>query len=68
MFWRVISYAAYVPGALRWLRFNANQQSGSSYVLFLLKHKSEEVYCMHKASFISSSIVWLACCRILVPL
>ena len=40
----------------------------NSYPLSLLKHESAGVDCMHKASFITSSMVWLACCKILVPL
>ena len=49
-------------------RFNANQQSGSSYPPSLLKRESAGVDCMQRASFITSSMVWLARCKILVPL
>ena len=43
--------------------FNANQQSGSSYPPSLLKRESVGV---DRASFITSSMVWLERCRILV--
>ena len=49
-------------------RFNANQQSGSYYLPSLLKRESAGVDCMQRASFITSSMVWLARCKILVPL
>ena len=49
-------------------RFNVNQQSGSSYSLSLLKREFAGVDYMHKASFITSSMVWLEFCRVLVPL
>ena len=49
-------------------RFNVNQQSGSSYPPSLLKRESAGVDCMQRASFITSSMVWLARCKILVPL
>ena len=49
-------------------RFNANQQSGSSYPPSLLKRESAGVDCIQRASFITSSMVWLARCKILVPL
>ena len=49
-------------------RFNANEQSGSSYPPSLLKRESAGVDCMQRASFITSSMVWLVRCKTLVPL
>ena len=49
-------------------QFSANQQSGRSYPLSLLKRESASVDSMHRASFITSSTVWLARRRILLPL
>ena len=40
----------------------------SSHPLFLLKRESAGVDCIQRASFITSSMVWLVHCRILVPL
>ena len=42
--------------------------SGSSNPPSLLKRESAGVDCMQRASFITSSMVWLARCKILVPL
>ena len=61
-------------GAQRWLSLStsdlvcSNIPVYTSYPLSLLKRESTSVACIHSASFITSYIVWLARCRIVIPL
>ena len=59
--WRAVPYDPMAPPL--YFRFSANQLSGSSYPV-----ESAGVDCIYRVSFITSSMVWLARCRILVPL